>query len=77
MEAGYSVPEDISVLGCDDIELSQWYTPALTTIRTHITEQGGLAIRELTELLSGKKEGRIHRIKGELIERSSCRRKCE
>ena len=77
MEAGYSVPEDISVLGCDDIELSQWYTPALTTIRTHITEQGGLAIRELTELLSGKKEGRIHRIKGELIERSSCRRKGE
>ena len=75
MEAGYSVPEDISVLGCDDIELSQWYTPALTTIRTHITEQGGLAIRE--DLLSGTKEGRIHRIKGELIERSSCRRKGE
>lgn len=74
-EAEHSVPEDISVLGCDDVELSQWYSPALTTIRTHITEQGTLAIRELVGLLRGSKKGEIHRIAGEIIERSSCRRK--
>lgn len=74
-EAEYSVPEDISVLGCDDVELSQWYAPALTTIRTHIKEQGALAIRELVGLTRGYKEGEIHRIAGEIIERSSCRRK--
>lgn len=74
-EAEYSVPEDISVLGCDDVELSQWYAPALTTIRTHIKEQGTLAIRELVGLVRGDKGGEIHRIAGEIIERSSCRRK--
>ncbi|MCM1189712.1 MAG: LacI family transcriptional regulator [bacterium] len=74
-EAEYSVPEDISVLGCDDIELSQWYSPALTTIRTHIQEQGTRAIDELVKLVRGGKEGEIHRIAGEIIERSSCRRK--
>lgn len=74
-EAGYSVPEDISILGCDDVELSQWYAPALTTIRTHIREQGSLAMRELVGLVQGDKGGEIHRIAGEIIERSSCRRK--
>lgn len=74
-EAGHSVPEDISVLGCDDVELSQWYAPALTTIRTHIREQGTLAMRELVGLVQGSREGEIHKIAGEIIERSSCRRK--
>ncbi len=74
-EEGHSVPEDISVLGCDDVELSQWYAPALTTIRTHIREQGILAMQELAGLVQGTKEGEIHRIAGEIIERCSCRRK--
>lgn len=72
-ESGYSVPEDISILGCDDVELSQWFVPALTTIRTHITEQGSVAMKELVRLIKGEREGRIHRIAGELIERNSCR----
>ena len=74
-EAEYAVPEDISVLGCDDMELSQWYVPSLTTIQTHIEEQGSLAIRELVDLIQRKKKGEIHRISGGIIERSSCRRK--
>lgn len=74
-EAGYSVPDDISIVGCDDIELSKWFVPALTTIHTHVTRQGRLAMEELVHLVKGEKEGEIHRIAGELIERSSCRRK--
>ncbi len=73
--AGYCVPEDVSVLGCDDIELSQWYTPALTTIRTRIVEQGSLSIRELVRLVRKEKEGETRFISGELIERASCREK--
>lgn len=74
-EEGYSVPGDVSVVGCDDIELGKWFVPALTTIHTHITEQGKLAVRELVRLVKGQKEGDIHRIAGNLIERSSCNRK--
>lgn len=73
--AGYFVPEDVSVLGCDDIELSQWYSPALTTIRTRIRDQGSLSVNELVALVRKEKEGETYSIAGELIERSSCRRK--
>lgn len=73
MEAGYSVPEDVSILGCDDIELSQWYVPALSTIYTHITDQGTTAVRELTGLIQRAREGKLYRINGQIIERSSCR----
>ncbi len=73
-EAGYEIPADVSVLGCDDIELSQWYVPALTTICTHMTEQGTTAMKELAGLMQGDCKGRLHRIKGQIIERASCRK---
>ena len=74
-EAGYSVPDDVSIVGCDDIELSKWFVSALTTIHTHISRQGSLAMKELVQLVKGEKSGEIHRIAGELIERGSCKAK--
>jgi len=73
-EAGYEVPADVSVLGCDDIELSQWYVPALTTICTHMTDQGTAAMKELAGLMQGGCKGKLHMIKGQIIERASCRK---
>lgn len=73
-EAGYGVPGDVSVLGCDDIELSQWYVPALSTICTHITEQGITAMRELAALMQGESRGRLSMISGQIVERASCRK---
>lgn len=74
VEAGFNVPTDVSVLGCDDIELSQWYVPALTTICTHMTDQGAAAMKELAGLMRGNCSGKLHMIKGQIIERASCRR---
>jgi DNA-binding LacI/PurR family transcriptional regulator len=45
--AGRRVPEDVSLVGYDDIELAQHTEPALTTIRQPIAEQA----RTMTELL--------------------------
>lgn len=73
-EAGYRVPRDVSVLGCDDIELSQWYVPALTTICTHINIQGVKSMRELVKLISGKSKGTIQHIHGQIVERASCKK---
>lgn len=73
-EVGYSVPADVSVLGCDDIELSQWFVPALSTICTHIKEQGVTAMQELAGLMQGEHRGRLHMIEGQIIERASCRK---
>lgn len=46
-QAGLRVPEDISVMGFDDIELSEHYLPALTTIRQDRPELGRVAAERL------------------------------
>jgi LacI family transcriptional regulator len=48
-EVGLRVPEDLSVVGFDDIPLSAWSTPALTTVRQPLTEMAAVAVRTLLE----------------------------
>ncbi len=42
-EAGLSVPEDLSVVGFDDLFPSSWLTPPLTTVRQPLTEMAATA----------------------------------
>lgn len=53
--AHVSVPEDISVTGFDDIELSRYVTPKLTTVHRPKYELGLLAAHEMISLLKGNK----------------------
>lgn len=46
-QAGLSVPEDVSVVGFDDIPEAAYYTPALTTIRQNYIEIGSLSFDHL------------------------------
>ncbi|MBQ7183424.1 MAG: LacI family DNA-binding transcriptional regulator [Clostridia bacterium] len=71
-EYGIRVPEDISIIGCDDNILASYVTPALTTIRTHMEELGVEAAREVFRLIT-EKEGRIVRLPGDIVVRHSCR----
>ncbi len=50
-ESGRSVPDDISVVGFDDIPLARYQNPALTTIRQPTFEKGILAARSLINTL--------------------------
>lgn len=52
LEAGLRVPEDVSVLGFDDIYAAEFHNPALTTIRQPLFEMGNLAARTLLEKIS-------------------------
>ena len=66
------VPEDISVIGCDDHLLAGWVTPGLTTIRTHMERLGVEAAKEIFRLIA-EKNGRILRLPGDIVVRHSCR----
>lgn len=46
-ERGVRVPDDISVMGFDDLEISQYLTPGLTTVRQEISEKGEKAVELL------------------------------
>lgn len=72
--AGYEVPKDVSIIGCDNIEVSKWYVPALTTLDTGIYNQGVTAARELLNLLRGESAGSLTKLPSKLIERNSCTR---
>ena len=65
------VPEDVSIIGCDDNLLASFVTPELTTIRTHMEAMGKTAAAEIIRLLLGE-SGRIERIPGSVIVRRSC-----
>ena len=51
-EAGLRVPEDVSVLGFDDIYAAAFHNPALTTIRQPLFEMGQLAAQTLLQRIS-------------------------
>ena len=52
-EHGLRVPEDISVVGFDDIESSSFYTPSLTTIRQPLRQMGAVAAHILLKRIRG------------------------
>jgi LacI family transcriptional regulator len=53
-EAGLRVPEDISVVGFDDIQNAAFITPALTTVRQPLIEMGELAARTLLDTIEDR-----------------------
>ncbi len=65
------VPEDVSIIGCDDNRFASFVTPSLTTIRTHMESVGKTAAAEIMRLLAGEK-GQMQQIAGSIIVRRSC-----
>lgn len=71
-ETGLKVPEDISVMGLDDIETAAFHSPALTTIRQSFPEMASRCVHLLMEILDGKEPSQLQIvIEPSLIERKS------
>ncbi|OAH13661.1 LacI family DNA-binding transcriptional regulator [Streptomyces jeddahensis] len=51
---GLRVPDDISVVGFDDLPEARWATPALTTVRQPFSEMAATAVRLLVRLMAGE-----------------------
>jgi len=73
-EAGLSVPEDISILGFDDIPQASFSYPKLTTVRQPLDQMGRVAVKLLMEQLT-QPDNTPKRITlaTTLIKRDSCR----
>ena len=56
MELGLAVPDDVSVIGVDDIEASSLVAPGLTTLRQPTWEMGACAVHTLVGILKAAEE---------------------
>lgn len=52
-EKGYRIPEDVSIVGFDDLPFSEISSPGLTTLRVPNREMGKMAVRRAAELIEG------------------------
>jgi DNA-binding LacI/PurR family transcriptional regulator len=55
-EHGLRVPQDVSVMGFDDIPGAAFHTPSLTTVRQPLNRMGEVAAQSLLERIEGNKE---------------------
>jgi LacI family xylobiose transport system transcriptional regulator len=51
---GVRIPDDLSVIGYDDLQLSRWVGPPLTTIRQPLSEMAATAARQLIAMSDGR-----------------------
>ncbi|WP_449290136.1 LacI family DNA-binding transcriptional regulator [Nonomuraea purpurea] len=70
-EAGRRVPEDVSVVGFDDIPESAYFWPPLTTVRQDFGEVGRLAFRLLLDRMEGAGPDARRLVEPELVVRES------
>lgn len=68
---GLRVPEDVSVMGFDDIQSASFHVPSLTTIRQPLHQMGAAGADALLRVLAGEEPPPILRIEPELIVRES------
>jgi DNA-binding LacI/PurR family transcriptional regulator len=70
-QAGRRVPDDVAVIGFDDIELARYTEPPLTTVRQPIEEIGRRLARQLLRLAAGEEIESALILPTELILRES------
>jgi DNA-binding LacI/PurR family transcriptional regulator len=53
-ELGLRIPEDLSVVGFDDVPIADLASPGLTTVRQPLAEMGAVAARQLVQIRNGE-----------------------
>jgi LacI family repressor for deo operon, udp, cdd, tsx, nupC, and nupG len=71
-QTGLRVPDDVSIIGYDDVAYASYVSPSLTTIRQRMFEMGQKATEMALALLSGGEAVENVLVLGQLVERESC-----
>ena len=71
---GMAVPEDLSVIGIDGLDMSAHVSPGLTTVHVPTGRIGNLAARTLMAMVAGQPVEPQQLLPVELVVRRSCRR---
>jgi LacI family transcriptional regulator len=70
---GMRIPEDLSVVGFDNLRESLFLYPPLTTIDQFISEMGTIAVEMIVKLVNGETlENNLRKISTQLVIRDSC-----
>jgi LacI family transcriptional regulator len=73
-EMGVCIPQDLSVVGFDNLHESAFLNPPLTTVDQFIAEMGTMAVEMVVKLVRGETlERNLHEFNTQLIVRNSCR----
>ena len=71
-ESGYRVPQDVSIIGFDDLPFCEIAVPRLTSLRVPKQEMGRLAVRRIVEMMQERSTAKTKiQICTEFIERDS------
>jgi DNA-binding LacI/PurR family transcriptional regulator len=70
-EMGFSVPDDLSIVGWDDSLISQVVHPPLTALTRDIEAFGVTATRHLLDAVEGRADADLETVRGELTPRGS------
>jgi len=72
-QADIAVPEEVAIIGFDDLPTSKYAYPPLTTVHQPIREKGEKAADMLIDQVEGKNEAVQHvELPGKLVVRASC-----
>jgi LacI family transcriptional regulator len=71
LEEGISVPERVNIIGVNDISISKYVFPALSTVKVYTEIMGETAVDTLLERIAGRKTAKKIFIATELVIRSS------
>ena len=74
VDAGFHVPDDVSILGFDDIQSAAFQVPSLSTIRQPLKLMGSTGAQCLLRKLGGEDVPSVLRIEPELVVRESTSR---
>ena len=72
LDSGLKIPEDVSIVGFDGMDESEFYNPSITTVKQPEKLMAEMSINLLMSLIKGETENKHVLLETKLIERDSC-----